>query len=74
MPWPNLLNMFKGKIGGAQKSSAQQRVDMYRDKGWAPDDTIDKKLWDAQPGVPGGIGPPAQRRGRRPACQRAVAR
>lgn len=59
MPWPNLLNMFKGKAGGAQMSPAQQRVDMYRDKGWAPDDTIDKKLWDAQPGVPGGIGPPA---------------
>tara|TARA_R100000656_G_C3907375_1_gene120106 strand:- start:27 stop:713 length:687 start_codon:yes stop_codon:yes gene_type:complete len=56
---PNLFNMFKGKSGGAPDESAQQRVDMYREKGWAPDDTIDKNLWDAQPGVPGGIGPPA---------------
>ena len=60
---PNLLNMLRGKAGGSQMSPAQQksqaRVDDYRSKGWAADDTIDMDLWNKQAGVQGGTGPPS---------------
>tara|TARA_R110000824_G_scaffold13876_6_gene59675 strand:- start:9965 stop:10618 length:654 start_codon:yes stop_codon:yes gene_type:complete len=64
--FPNLLNMLRigqGSAGGAKMSPSQQkaqtRVDDYRDKGWAADDTIDMDLWNQQSGAQGGVGPPA---------------
>jgi len=52
MAFPNLLNMFKGKAGGSQMNPGQQqaqtRVDDYRSKNWAADDTIDMSLWNNQ--------------------------
>lgn len=64
MPFtPNLLNMFRGKAGGSQmnpgQEEAQARVDNYRSKNWAADDTIDMDLWNKQAGVQGGVGPPS---------------
>ena len=64
MPFmPNLLNMFKGKAGGSQMNPGQQkaqaRVDDYRSKDWAADDTIDMDLWNKQAGVQGGTGTPS---------------
>ena len=59
----NLLNMFKGKAGGSQMNPGQQkaqaRVDDYRSKDWAADDTIDMDLWNKQVGAQGGTGPPS---------------
>tara|TARA_R110002020_G_scaffold224138_1_gene433565 strand:- start:7925 stop:8617 length:693 start_codon:yes stop_codon:yes gene_type:complete len=60
---PNLLSMFRGKAGGSQMNPAQQkaqaRVDDYRSKNWAADDTIDMDLWNKQAGVQGGAGAPS---------------
>ena len=60
---PSLFNMFKGKAGGSQMNPAQQkaqsRVDDYREKNWAADDTIDMDLWNKQAGVQGGTGTPS---------------
>jgi hypothetical protein len=42
---------------GTQK--AQARVDDYRSKNWAPDDTIDMGLWNKQAGAQGGTGAPS---------------
>ena len=63
----NMFGIGKGSAGGAQMNPAQQkaqtRVDNYKSKGWAADDTIDMDLWNKQAGVQGGVGPPAPPQG-----------